>query len=89
MKVIDTISLVISVMVLLYICSIGIKNIIRYNGFELEYQLLLSQINSETQKNRAYKKQLISLKEDVYWEMEAKNRLGFVRPGEQIYRMAK
>ncbi|MGE4169540.1 MAG: septum formation initiator family protein [Candidatus Margulisiibacteriota bacterium] len=74
------------VLLLAYTSYIGIKNIFRYNGFKLEYQAKLDAFNVETKLNQRYRTQLLLMDRPEFWENEAKTRLGFVHPGETVYK---
>ena len=73
-----------SIFILVYICTIGIKNIVRYNRISLEYNALTKQYNSVSQKQVFFKSQLSSLKEELYLEFLAKKRLGYVKKNERV-----
>ena len=73
-----------SICVLVYISTIGIKNIVRYNRISLEYNVLKKQYDSVSQKQVFFKSQLNSLKEELYLEYLAKERLGYVKKNERV-----
>ena len=73
-----------SVFVLVYICTIGIKNIVRYNGFSLEYNNLVLEYEQVKEKQRRFKFILGSIQKDGHIELLAKERLGYVKKNEKM-----
>lgn len=80
---------IITLIILVYICSIGIKNIFRYNKFKLEYRLLNAQLTKEKQRNIQLKQRLTMLKKPFFWEMIAKQKLGYIKKGETVYKIIR
>jgi cell division protein FtsB len=76
-----------SILLLVYICAIGINNIFRYNAFYSEYDALKLTLLTETRVNETYKRQLSQLDNAALWELEAKTKLGYVKEGEVIYKI--
>lgn len=68
-------------------CGIGINNIFRYNAFRKEYEDKRRLLLVETKINQGYKYQLSRLDGFDFWEVEAKTRLGYVKPGEIVYKV--
>ena len=72
---------------MVYVCCIGIKNIFRYNKFKLEAEQSRLQLEKLTLQRELYQKELQSMQDDQYWEFLAKKRLGYVKPGEIVYKI--
>ena len=89
MRVIQTITLVVSISIFTYICTLGIKNIIRYNGFGKE----LSQVQSELKQEQTLQEELNykiqSLEKKSTWELLAKQQLGYVKKDERVYKVVR
>ena len=75
--------------ILIYICTIGIKNIVRYNGFSLEHESLRKDYKNVKEQQLLYESQLKSLKEDIYLEFLAKQRLGYIKKHEQVIKFIR
>ncbi|MFC1751856.1 septum formation initiator family protein [Thermoproteota archaeon] len=88
MRIFNTIFFFITVGLCIYICCIGIKNVFRYNKFQLEYHALAKELEVEKQKNLAYIKTLAAMKHPDYWEILAKKRFGYVKKGEVMFLVA-
>ncbi len=71
----------------MYVIYIGVINLFRYNSFKMEYQKKMVTYNEALQKNRDYKLALAGMKTQDYWELQAKERLGYVKSGEVLYRI--
>jgi cell division protein FtsB len=71
----------------IYISYIGIKNVFRYNAFKRDYEQVVDKLGLLAQKNTQYKQKLLSMGQNKFWEKEAKLKLGFVKQGEEIYRL--
>jgi cell division protein FtsB len=69
-----------------YICSIGLKNFIRYKGFCLEYRAVYKELEKETKLHADYLKQLAQLQKKSTWEVLAKQKLLMVKKGEIVYK---
>mgnify|MGYP003330267889 CR=1 FL=1 len=78
----------VSIILFVYVCGIGVKNVFRYNKLRLDYARNLTALENEKQLNRKYKNQLTRMKSPRYWELAAKRDLGYVRKGEQVYKLA-
>jgi cell division protein FtsB len=78
-----------SVGLLVYGSSIGIKNIFRYNVFELESRRLKSQLGREQARNHALILQQQRMQAPQYWEEKIRQELGYVRPNEVVYQVNK
>jgi len=68
-------------------CAIGISNIFRYNAFCTEFEEQRRLLLLETHTNQVYKHQLSRVEDPLFWELEAKRRLGYVKPGEVVYKV--
>ncbi|MBG90949.1 MAG: hypothetical protein CL521_03935 [Actinobacteria bacterium] len=71
--------------VLLNVLCIGIRNVFRYNKFRSEYDQSVRQLQVASKLNQQYKRQLLQFQDNSYWELEAKRRLNYVKPGEAVY----
>ncbi len=78
-----------TVIILIYIFYIGIKNILRYNAFKQELSNAFLQLEEEYRLNRLYKRQLADIDKPEFWEIQAKEQLGFVKKGEVVYKLYK
>lgn len=76
-----------SIILFLYMCAIGINNIFRYNAFRTEFEEQRRLLLLETHTNQVYKHQLSRVEDPGFWELEAKTRLGYVNPGEVVYKV--
>ena len=78
-----------AVVFLVYICTLGIKNIIRYNVYvklhhswsDKQARLLDDVFLLRNEKER--------LTRPHYWEVLSKQRLGYVKKGETVYKVVK
>ncbi len=68
-----------------YICSIGIRNVFRYNMFKLQYAALCRDYMLEQEKRAVLNQQLLEITTSEFWELEAKSKLGYVNEGERVY----
>lgn len=78
---------VITISLFVYICGIGINNIFRYNAFRSELAEQQRVLMLENRSNQLYKRQLSQLEAPGFWEYQAKIRLGYVLPGEVVYKV--
>ena len=76
----------VTLVLVVYVCCIGIKNIFRYNKFKLEAQENERVLKHLTFQQDAYNKKLLSIENEGTWELLAKTRLGYVKKGEVVYR---
>jgi len=82
------VSLFICISILLcYTCGIGINNIFRYNRFRLELKYLNETLIYEQEKSNKLKKKLLKIKSKNYIELLAKQRLGYVKPRETVFKL--
>ncbi|MCP4050925.1 MAG: septum formation initiator family protein [bacterium] len=86
-RLINIFSFLVTLIFFCYICSIGIKNIFRYNKFKLEYSDLTTEYLKELHLNEVYNKQLSSLNNDFYWEALAKKQLNYIKKDEVVYKV--
>jgi cell division protein FtsB len=70
-----------------YVCYIGLKNIFRYNAFMLEYKNVTAQVEEEARRNLIIKRQLLKMRDADYWEVQAKQQLGYINEGETVYNL--
>ena len=68
-------------------CSIGIRNVFRYNAFKFEYLDALSKYDSELKKKEWFEFQISAQDRESYWEEKAKMELGYVKNGEVVYKV--
>ena len=73
-----------SIFILVYISTIGIKNIVRYNGFSLEYNNLVLDYEQAKEKQRRFNLILGSIQKDGHIELLAKERLGYIKKNEKM-----
>jgi cell division protein FtsB len=86
-KIVHTLLLAVTTVLFLYFFIIGIKNVFRYNKFEIEHEILSAQFQKEVLLNNWYKQELVMMKNPSYWELLAKNRLSYVNKREHIYKI--
>ena len=72
-----------------YVCSIGIKNIYRYNVFLNEYKTLQKDYHLVQKRNQLLKQQLVQIEDMDYLEEEIKKKLGYIHEGEVVYYFTK
>lgn len=70
----------------LYICGIGIKSVFRYNAFHREHADLQQTLLAVSKQNNYYKLLLSRRNNPEFWELHAKQRLGYVNAGEYVYK---
>ncbi len=70
----------------LYICGIGIKSVFRYNAFHREHAQLQRELRLVSKQNNYYKALLSRRNNPEFWELHAKQRLGYVKDGEYVYK---
>ena len=66
---------------------IAVKNIRRYNAFKWEYKSAQESLTEELWLNKKYHRQLAEINTADFWELEAKEQLGYVRKGEVVYKL--
>jgi cell division protein FtsB len=76
---------------LVYLCLgytffIGLKNVFRYNIFEREVSNLVIEYEKYVSENESLKTKIIEMEDDLYWEMQARKRLGYILKGEVVYK---
>ena len=74
-------------LLIIYTTYIGLKNVFRYNQFKIEYKRLQQQSADEAKLNQTYKQQEQAMQVPGYWELQAKKRLGWINPGEQVIKL--
>ena len=78
--------LVLTFLLLVYVCSIGIRNIFRYNTFRLDYLSAVSVLEYEKKRQQQFQQQLKQMEHNHYWELRAK-QLGFRSKNEYVYKL--
>lgn len=76
-----------TMILLFYVCSIGIRNVFRYNAFKFEYLDALNHYENEQKKKEWYEFQISAQSKESYWEEKAKVELGYVKNGEVVYKL--
>ena len=76
-----------TLVVFLYVCCIGIKNVFRYNTYKSAHVLKENELEAVRQKNTQLKQDLLDMESEHYWELQVKERLGWVKSGEVEYRI--
>jgi cell division protein FtsB len=71
----------------LYILAIGIRNVFRYNEFKHELETRQIEYTNAVSLNQNYKKQLSEMKDNAYWELEARRRLGYIQKNEKVVKI--
>jgi len=79
----------VTIVILVYVTSIGIKNFFRYNIFKSEYKDVLTELNQEIKRNTSLTTELNQMKQVDYWEMEIRKKLNYIKPGEEVYKFIK
>ena len=74
-------------LVFIYVVSIGIKNLIRYNAFKFEQKGLIKSLEKEQKIHQDWTDRFDKTHSDEFWELEAKRRLGFTKQGEVVYKL--
>ena len=75
-----------SLIIFIYICCIGIKNVFRYNKFNAEHKMLINELDQQKKLNDQYQKEMLALKDKSYLELIVKQKLFLVKPGEKMYK---
>ena len=83
-KIINFLFLFFTVFLLIYTLSIGIRNYFRYNAYVKELSLDLDMLNLLRQKNLFYKRELIKMESDDYWELQVKKQFPYLSQGEVL-----
>lgn len=86
-KVVTISFLGMTVLLFVYVCYIGVKNILLYNAFKAEYKTALVQYEEEVHLNNRYKESMQEMQGPDYWELQAKQQLGYVKKGEVVYKL--
>lgn len=71
----------------MYVCSIGIRNVFRYNAFKIEYLDAYQHYEDELKKKEWYEFQINAQTRESFWEEKAKMELGYVKNGEVVYKL--
>lgn len=75
--------------VLLYIFLLGIQNIFSYYTHQATYQNLLKQYSKEKARNVYFQDALNAMELDEFWDREIRERLGYIRADEKVFRFHK
>lgn len=75
----------ITIIGLIYVSSLGIKNIFRYNKLRFEHEEAVQAYQLEKTRNQSFQEKLHLMKSNHYWELTAKQKLGFQKPKETVY----
>lgn len=75
-----------TIFLLIYSASIGIRNVFRYNTFKIENATLEKRMQKEHKRFRQYQYEVQAMNNDDYWEQLAKKRLGLVKPNERLFK---
>ena len=89
MKIKDYLRLGGGLCLVIYVFYVGIKSYFRYNEVKLDYVSKKHEILRENRKHDHLKQQVVLLELPDTWEYLAKSRLGFVKPGERVYKIVK
>jgi hypothetical protein len=80
---------IVTITLLIYVTSIGIKNFFRYNRFKSEYNTVLVNLNEEKSRQRLFNTELAQFSSNDYWELEIRQKLHYVQQGEEVYKFIK
>lgn len=70
----------------LYFLGIGIGNIVRYNSFKSQLEKKHTQLLSELHLHQSLIQQEQRVNLRLFWEENARERLGMIRSGENVYK---
>lgn len=76
----------IPILLTVYVCDIGIQNIVRYNRFKFELKENEQKLKHAFTKHQFFANQIAQMETPEYWELSAKKRLGFIKKGEVVYK---
>ncbi|MFC1617305.1 septum formation initiator family protein [Candidatus Margulisiibacteriota bacterium] len=85
-KLISPFSAFLTFLIVIYVTSIGIKNIFRYNVFKFEYNQLIREWQTEKKNNFQMQKQISDMNFHSYWDFEIRKKLGYISKGEKVYK---
>ena len=71
---------------LVYSVSIGFRNFFRYNTLKIEELQLKKALEKLNKQNENYKNRALLVKSDDFWILSAKKKLGYIKPGEKVYK---
>tara|TARA_B100002051_G_C16386892_1_gene463281 strand:- start:95 stop:388 length:294 start_codon:yes stop_codon:yes gene_type:complete len=80
---------IITCFLLIYILAIGINNIFRYNKYQLQYNEIEMKLINEKIKNKELINELKKTKKEEYWELKAKQELGYIKSNEKVFILTK
>ncbi len=78
-----------SVLLLTYTIFIGIKNIFRYNKLRVQYDRTVSRYHIELEKKERYKTEIAQMQSQDFWELQAKQKLGYIKTKEVVFKLVK
>ena len=78
---------ILSIIILFYVCAIGIHNLFRYNAFNKDYNTAAKHYLNELHLNKEYIKQLLLIDTPEYWELLAKEKLGYTNKNEVVFKI--
>jgi len=73
-----------TLLLIIYSSSIGMRNLFRYNRFSYDLENNLVKLKELQMLNHTYKNSLVKMDSDFYWEFLAKRDLGYVNKGESV-----
>ena len=69
-----------------YSLGLSLRNLLRFNKFKQELVLSENELLEQIEIKRKFKKEIERMKQDDYWELEAKKKLGYSQSDEYIYK---
>ncbi len=85
-KLFSPFTLILTVFLILYLGTIGIKSFFRYNVFKKEQQALFVELAEKKKQNEILKCEYKNLKEKAYLEFIIRKSLAYIKPGERVYK---
>jgi cell division protein FtsB len=85
-KFVNSLLFSLAILILIYISSIGIKNIFRYNEFKQENESLKIAFENELIINKQLTSEVKLLKDESYLENLVRTTLFYIKPGEEVYK---
>ena len=75
-----------TVVLLVYVSCIGIRNVFRYNRFKIDCDQALQQLDFSQKKNDHLHRQLKQIDDNSYWDLKAKE-IGYIAKGDVVYKV--
>ena len=69
-----------------YSLGLSLRNLLRFNKFKQELVLSENALLEQIEIKRKFEKEIERMKQDNYWELEAKKKLGYSQSDEYIYK---